>query len=88
MRLSELIDDLAALRDALASALSSVNAYQEQIDSLRSDEATEVLQRILDDHKRHVAELVEVIGRLDVIQRDKFRQAGLTPAADDPRDDS
>lgn len=75
MRVSELNDDLAALRSALAAELESVNMITEQIEGLASDEATGVLQRILEDQKRHVAELVAVVNRLDPVQRDKFRQA-------------
>jgi rubrerythrin len=79
MRLTELHADLQTLRENLAAELQSINRYEAQAFSLADEGAQEVVQRIADDKKEHVARLLDALRRLDVKQREKIERAG--PAA-------
>jgi rubrerythrin len=72
MRLTELASDLEALRADLAEELLAINRYESQAFSLADEVARDVIARILDDKKQHVAILLTQLGRLDVKQREKL----------------
>jgi rubrerythrin len=72
MRLTELASDLEALRADLAEELLAINRYEAQAFSLADEVARDVIARILDDKKQHVAILLAQLGRLDVKQREKL----------------
>ena len=72
MRLTELASDLEALRADLAEELLAINRYESQAFSLADEVARDVIARILDDKKQHVAILLAQLGRLDVKQREKL----------------
>jgi rubrerythrin len=71
VRLTELTADLQALRQNLAHELESINRYEAQAFTLSDEHAKEVVQRIVDDEKEHVARLLEVLRKLDVKQRER-----------------
>jgi rubrerythrin len=71
VRLTELTADLQALRQNLAHELESINRYEAQAFTLSDEHAKEVVQRIVDDEKEHVARLFEVLRKLDVKQRER-----------------
>jgi len=73
MRVSELVSDLQALRANLAEELSAVNRYEPLIESLAHEEAVEVVKRIVDARKDHVALLNRTIERLDPRQAEANR---------------
>ena len=70
MRLTELTADLHRLRQNLADELEAINRYEAQAFSMSDEHAKEVVQRIVEDKKEHVARLLEVLRSLDVKQRD------------------
>ena len=76
MRVSELVSDLHALRANLAAELEAVNRYEPLIDAVAHDEARNVVRRIADAHKQHVAWLSAAIAQLDVKQAELNRAAG------------
>ncbi len=76
MRLTELHADLQTLRDNIAAELLAINRYEAQAFSLADERAQEVVQRIADDKKEHVARLLDLLRRLDVKQREKIERAG------------
>lgn len=75
MRLSELVNDLQALRANLAEELTAVNRYEPLIESLAHDEARDVIKRVVDARKTHVAWLNRAIESLDPRQAEANRQA-------------
>ncbi len=75
MRMTELTSDLQTLRDNLAEELVSINRYEEQAFTLSDEQAKEVVQRIVEDKKEHVARLLALLQRLDVKQREKIERA-------------
>ena len=60
----------------LAAELQSINRYEAQAFSLADEGAQEVVQRIADDKKEHVARLLDLLRRLDVKQREKIERVG------------
>ena len=66
--------DLQILREDLAAELLSINQYQEHIESLADEEAARTLELIRDDKKKHVAELLKLIQRLDIVQAKKLEK--------------
>ena len=58
MRLTELHADLQTLRENLAAELQAINRYEAQAFTLADEAAKEVVQRIADDKKEHVARLL------------------------------
>jgi rubrerythrin len=75
MRLTELTSDLQALRRDLAEELLAINRYEEQLFSLSDEDAKEAVNRIVEDTKGHVAQLLGQIQRLDVKQREKLERS-------------
>ncbi len=67
-------DDLDMLREDLVGELQAINQYQEHIESLGSEEAMTLLEHIIGEEKEHVAELVKLIQKLDLVQADKFKE--------------
>jgi rubrerythrin len=75
MRLTELTADLQALRENIADELASINRYEAQAFTLADEEAKEVVQRIVEEEKEHVARLMRLLERLDVKQREALERA-------------
>ncbi len=67
-------DDLDMLREDLVGELQAINQYQEHIESLGSEEAMTLLEHIIGEEKEHVAELVKLIQKFDLVQADKFKE--------------
>lgn len=67
-------DDLEALRDVLAYKLQAINQYQEHLLYLENEEAASALERIIEQEKEHVAELLRLIQTLDPVQAEKLRK--------------
>jgi hypothetical protein len=65
VRLTELHQNLAALRDDLAEELAAITRLEGQTFTLTDDDAREELRRIADEHKAHAAALLQHILRLD-----------------------
>jgi rubrerythrin len=75
LRLTELTADLQTLRENLADELLAINRFEEQAFSLSDEDAKEAVQRIVDDKKDHVAQLLKLLQKLDVKQREKIEHA-------------
>lgn len=75
MRVSELVSDLQALRANLGEELAAVNRYEPLIESLAHEEAVEVIKRITDARKDHIALLMRTIERLDPRQAEASRSS-------------
>jgi rubrerythrin len=67
-------DDLDMLREDLIGELQFINQYQEHILSLENEEAATTLERIIEEEKEHVAELLRLIQNLDPAQAEKFKK--------------
>ncbi len=67
-------DDLEALRDVLAYKLRAINQYQEHLLYMENEEAAAALERIIEQEKEHVAELLRLIQTLDPVQAEKLRK--------------
>ena len=65
MRLTELHQNLHALRASLAEELHAISRLEGQMASLTDDEAQEELRRVADEKKGHAAALLRHIARLD-----------------------
>jgi rubrerythrin len=65
MRLTELHDDLEALRADLAAELQAISRLEAQTFSLNDEEAREEVRRIADEKKAHAATLTRQLERLD-----------------------
>lgn len=68
------LDDLAMLRDDLVSELEAINQYEEHVLSLENEEAVTALERVIEEEKEHVAELLRLIQNLDPIQAEKMKR--------------
>jgi rubrerythrin len=69
-----IIDDLEMLREDLAGELQTINQYEDHILILGDEEAVTTLEHIVEEKKKHVAELLRVIQNLDPIQAEKFKE--------------
>jgi hypothetical protein len=69
--------DVEMLREDLIDELQAINQYEEHIDLLEDEDAKRVLEHIRDEEKEHVAEIFNLIQRLDPVQEEKFRKLGL-----------
>ena len=76
MRLTELHQNLFALRASLAEELTAVSRLESQMAGLTDDEAQEQLRHIVDEKKGHAAALLRQIVRLDPRFADRLREAG------------
>ena len=67
-------DDLEMLREVLAYELQTVNQYQDYLLYLENEEAAATVERIVDQNKEHVAELLKLIQTLDPVQAEKLKK--------------
>ncbi|MBE0430198.1 MAG: rubrerythrin [Dehalococcoidia bacterium] len=67
------LDDLEMLRDDLISELQAINQYEEHLLSMESEEAVTALERLIEEEKEHVAELLRLIQNLDPVQAEKLK---------------
>jgi hypothetical protein len=74
MRLTELHDDLSALRADLAAELEGISRLEAQTFSLNDEEAREEVRRIADEKKAHAATLVRQLERLDPKFAERLRE--------------
>jgi len=68
------LDDLEMLREDLASELQAINQYHGHVLVLENEEAVTTLERIIEEKKKHVAELLRLIQNLDPVQAEKFKE--------------
>jgi rubrerythrin len=68
------IDDPGMLREDLASELQANNQYEDHILVLNDEEAVDTLEHIVEEEKKHAAELVGLIQNLDPGQAEKFKE--------------
>lgn len=65
MRLTDLHNDLAALREDLARELEAISRLEAQTFTLNDQTSVEHIRQIADDKKAHAAALVRAIATLD-----------------------
>jgi rubrerythrin len=65
-------NDLEMIREDLIGELQAINQYQQHIESLENEEATTILEHIIEEEKEHVAELLKVLSVLDPLQAEKL----------------
>lgn len=65
MSVSELGNDLQILRAHLAEELGSINRFEPMIETIVHEEARDVVKRVADARKQHVAWLSHAIEQLD-----------------------
>jgi hypothetical protein len=65
VRLTELHQNLAAIRADLAAELEAITRLESQTFTLTDEEAREEVRRIADEKKAHAAALIRVVERLD-----------------------
>ncbi len=68
------IDDLEMLREDLIVELQAINQYHGHVLILESEEAVTTLGYIIEEKKKHVAELLRLIQNLDPVQAEKFKE--------------
>ena len=68
------LDDLEMLREDLASELQTINQYHGHVLVLENEEAVTTLENIVEEKKKHVAELLRLIRDLDPVQAEKFKE--------------
>jgi rubrerythrin len=68
-----ILDDLKMLRDDLIGELEAINQYEDHILELENEEAVNTLEHIIDEEKKHVAELLRLIQNLDPAQAEKLK---------------
>jgi rubrerythrin len=68
------IDDLEMLREDLIVELQAINQYHGHVLILENEEAVTTLRYIIEEKKKHVAELLRLIQNLDPIQAEKFKE--------------
>lgn len=68
------IDDLEMLREDLIVELQAINQYHGHVLILENEEAVTTLGHIIEEKKKHVAELLRLIQNLDPIQAEKFKE--------------
>jgi rubrerythrin len=68
------LDDLEILRDALIGELQAINQYEDYIIELENEEAVTALEHIIEEKKKHIAELLRTIQTLDPVQAEKFKE--------------
>lgn len=67
-------DDLEMLRDVLAYELQAISQYEEHLLYLENEEAATAMERIVEQEKEHVAELLRLIQNLDPVQAEKLKK--------------
>ncbi len=66
--------DLQILREDLAAELLAINQYQQHIESLTDKNAIKLFERISESKKEYVAELLNVIKKIDITQAKKLER--------------
>ena len=69
-----ILADLEMLREDLVAELQAINQYEDHMLNLENEGAVTALERIIEDEKEHVAELLKAIQNLDPVQADKFKE--------------
>ena len=69
-----ILADLEMLREDLVAELQAINQYEDHMLNLENEGAATALERIIEDEKEHVAELLKAIQNLDPVQADKFKE--------------
>jgi len=69
-----ILADLEMLREDLVAELQAINQYEDHMLNLENEGAVTALERIIEDEKEHVAELLKAIQNLDRAQADKFKE--------------
>jgi rubrerythrin len=69
--------DLQILREDLAAELLAINQYQQHIESLTDTDAIKTLEQINESKKEYVAELIDIIKKLDFSQAKKLERRKL-----------
>jgi rubrerythrin len=64
--------DLEMIRDDLVAELKAINEYEAQVEMLDNEEATDIIEQILEDKKVHVAKLIKLMNLLDPVQSEKL----------------
>lgn len=65
-------NDLEMIREDLIGELQAINQYQQHIESLENEEVVATLERIIEEEKEHVAELLKILSVLDPVQAEKL----------------
>jgi rubrerythrin len=73
-QLLAILDDLEILREAVIGELQAINQYEDYVIELENEEAVTALEHIIEEKKRHVAELLRLIQNLDHVQAEKFKE--------------
>jgi rubrerythrin len=68
------LDDLEILREALIGELQAINQYEDYALDLENEQAVTALEHIIEEKKKHVAELLRLIQNLDPVQAEKFKE--------------
>jgi rubrerythrin len=68
------LDDLEILRDALIGELQAINQYEDYVIELENEEAVTALEHIIEEKKKHIAELLRTIQTLDPVQAEKLKE--------------
>ena len=58
----------------MVAELQAINQYEDHMLNLENEGAVTALERIIEDEKEHVAELLKAIQNLDPVQADKFKE--------------
>ena len=69
-----ILADLEMLREDLVAELQAINQYEDHMLNLENEGAVTALERIIEDEKEYVAELLKAIQNLDPVQAGKFRE--------------
>jgi bacterioferritin (cytochrome b1) len=69
--------DLQIIREDLAAELLAINQYQQHIESLTDANAIKILEQINESKKEYVAELINIIKKLDFSQAKKLERRKL-----------
>lgn len=68
------INDCNLIRKAIIDELEAINYYEDFMQRLESPEAVQVMGHISTEEKEHVAELTELLRRLDPTQAAKLEE--------------
>ena len=69
-----ILADLEMLREDLVAGLQAINLYEDHMLNVENEGGVTALERIIEDEKEHVAELLKAIQNLDPVQAGKFRE--------------
>ena len=66
--------DLKNLREDLIGELEAINQYQNHLEETNNKEVKKILFHIIEEEKEHVAELINLLKKLDQSQKEKFQK--------------